>query len=429
MSAAGISFRLNDRDLMADRGETIIQAAARHGVEIPHLCYKPGMRADGNCRACMVEVEGERVLAASCIRMPTPGMKVKTASERAKASRKMVFELLMADSKANVQELVSLSKRYIQKDQVNFLFGVVSSGGSLAVAEVAKQEKVIFMDTVGSTDTLTKEKWNRYSFRSGTCNSQEANSLALYTASKHKNLTKFYNIGPDYEYGRTMWSLFQAKTKELNPKAEFIGEQWPKLATPDYTSYINAILQAKPDAVFCSLWGGDLVAFFKQAKPYGLFDKMKWVIATGADVALARAMGKEMPTGIIADQRYYFHWPNSKRNQDFVKAYMAANKEYPSAWAAQGYDGVYFLAEAIKKAGSLDKEKVIAALEGLTIDAPRGKATLRKEDHQLYADYMVGEIGWDKNYPITIVTNTEVFPADKVIYSLAEWKKAQESNK
>jgi branched-chain amino acid transport system substrate-binding protein len=156
---------------------------------------------------------------------------------------------------------------------------------------------------------------------------------------------------------------------------------------------------------------------------------MKWVIATGADVSLARAMGKELPTGIIADQRYYFHWPDSKRNQEFVKAYMAKNKEYPSAWAAQGYDGVYFLAEGVKKAGSLDKEKVVAALEGLTIDAPRGKATLRKEDHQLFADYMVGEIGWDKKYDITIVTNTEVFPADKVIYSLAEWKKAQEANK
>ena len=145
---------------------------------------------------------------------------------------------------------------------------------------MAKQEKVITMITIGSTDGVTKDKWNRYTFRSGMGNSQEANSLALYTAKKHPKLTKFYNIGPDYEYGRTMWELFQAKTKELNPKAEFIGEQWPKLATPDYTSYINAILQAKPDAVFCSLWGGDLVAFFKQAKPYGLFDKMKWVIAS-----------------------------------------------------------------------------------------------------------------------------------------------------
>ena len=339
------------------------------------------------------------------------------------------FELLSADSKANVAECVNLSKRYIQKDGVDFLFGVISSAAALAVAEVAKQEKVIFMDTVGSTDTLTKEKWNRYAFRAGICNSQEANSLALYTAKKHPKLTKFYNLGPDYEYGRTEWEIFKIKMKEVNPKAEFIGEQWPKLFIPDYTPYINAILQAKPDAVYCTLWGGDLVSFIKQAKPYGLFGKMKWIIATGADVELVRAMGKEMPTGIIADQRYYFHWPNSKRNQEFVKAYMAKNNEYPSAWSVEGYDGVYFLAEAIKKAKSLDKEKVIAALEGLTIDSPRGKATLRKEDHQMVADYMVGEIGWDKNYPIAIVTNTEVFPADKVIYSIAEWKKAQESNK
>ena len=111
------------------------------------------------------------------------------------------------------------------------------------------------MITIGSTDGVTKDKWNRYTFRSGMGNSQEANSLALYTAKKYPKLTKFYNIGPDYEYGRTMWALFQAKTKELNPKAQFIGEQWPKLAIPDYTSYINAILQAKPDAVFCSPLG------------------------------------------------------------------------------------------------------------------------------------------------------------------------------
>jgi len=339
------------------------------------------------------------------------------------------FELLSADDEAKPAKSVEIAKRYIQKDEVNFLFGVVSSAGALAVAEVAKQEKVVTMITIGSTDGVTKEKWNRYTFRSGMGNSQEANSLALYTAKKHPKLTKFYNIGPDYEYGRTMWELFKTKTKELNAKAEFTGEQWPKLFIPDYSAYINAILQAKPDAVFCSLWGGDLVAFIKQAKPFGLFDKMKWIIATGADVSAARALMNEMPKGIIADQRYYFHWPNSKKNQEFVKAYLGKNKEYPSAWAAQGYDGVYFLVEAVKKAGSTDADKMIAALEGLTIDAPRGKATLRKEDHQLYADYMIGETGFVKEYPIAIVTNTEVFPAEKVIYSLAEWKKAQESNK
>jgi formate dehydrogenase major subunit len=94
-----ITIELDGRQVEAEAGETIWQVAQRHGTSIPHLCWHPapGYRADGNCRACMVEVEGERVLAASCQRKATAGMKVKTASERAKKSREMVFELLMAD--------------------------------------------------------------------------------------------------------------------------------------------------------------------------------------------------------------------------------------------------------------------------------------------------------------------------------------------
>src|ERR1700761_6358067 len=82
--------------------ETIFRAAARLGIDLPHLCYtpKPGYRPDGNCRVCMVEIEGERVLAASCIRTPSPGMKVKTQTDRAKTARQMVAELLLTDQPA-----------------------------------------------------------------------------------------------------------------------------------------------------------------------------------------------------------------------------------------------------------------------------------------------------------------------------------------
>src|SRR3970040_148177 len=97
--AVKISFELGGRMVEAAPGETIWQVAQRHGTKIPHLCWHPapGYRADGNCRACMVEVEGERVLAASCQRKATGAMKARTASERAKKSRAMVFELLLAD--------------------------------------------------------------------------------------------------------------------------------------------------------------------------------------------------------------------------------------------------------------------------------------------------------------------------------------------
>src|SRR3954467_3354334 len=92
-----IEFKLNGRSVTGRSDETIIETAKRHGVEIPHLCYKEGMRPDGNCRACMVEVKGERVLAASCCRLPAPGMEVTTDSPRAVHSQKMVLELLLSD--------------------------------------------------------------------------------------------------------------------------------------------------------------------------------------------------------------------------------------------------------------------------------------------------------------------------------------------
>ncbi len=115
-----IRFSLNGREVEAQDGETIWQAARRHGEEIPHLCYspEPGYRADGNCRACMVEIEGERVLAASCIRRPTAGMKVLTASERAKRSRAMVFELLLADQPARATSHDPDSKFWAWTDRI-----------------------------------------------------------------------------------------------------------------------------------------------------------------------------------------------------------------------------------------------------------------------------------------------------------------------
>ena len=104
-----ITFSLDGTDVTAREGETISEVAKRLGTDIPHLCHsgKPGYRSDGNCRACMVEIDGERVLAASCIRTPTEGMTVKSASERAKKSRKMVMELLLADQPVEAHDASS----------------------------------------------------------------------------------------------------------------------------------------------------------------------------------------------------------------------------------------------------------------------------------------------------------------------------------
>ena len=119
--AKSVKFILDGKEVEALDGETIWQVAKRLGTEIPHLCYspEPGYRADGNCRACMVEIEGERVLAASCIRKPAEGMKVKAVSERAKTARKMVFELLMSDQPARETAHDPQSKFWAWADRMN----------------------------------------------------------------------------------------------------------------------------------------------------------------------------------------------------------------------------------------------------------------------------------------------------------------------
>jgi formate dehydrogenase major subunit len=115
-----VTFILDGREVHAHEGETIWQVARREGVEIPHLCYspEPGYRADGNCRACMVEIEGERVLAASCIRKPTQGMKVNVSNHRAETARKMVFDLLVSDQPRREETHDSGSKFWAWADKM-----------------------------------------------------------------------------------------------------------------------------------------------------------------------------------------------------------------------------------------------------------------------------------------------------------------------
>ncbi|MBT5221727.1 MAG: formate dehydrogenase subunit alpha [Gammaproteobacteria bacterium] len=116
-----INFTLDGEEVSAFAGETILQTAKRHNKEIPHLCYKEGLRADGNCRACVVEVAGERTLAPSCCRMPTEGMDVQASSERAVKSQKMVLELLLSDMPeqgTSPYKLDSELDQWVQKLQV-----------------------------------------------------------------------------------------------------------------------------------------------------------------------------------------------------------------------------------------------------------------------------------------------------------------------
>jgi branched-chain amino acid transport system substrate-binding protein len=224
-------------------------------------------------------------------------------------------------------------------------------------------------------------------------------------------MTKIATISPDYAYGQDVTKSFIEHLKKIKPSVTIVDQQWPKLGEADYTPFINAQMAKKPEAVFSSLWGGHFVTFAKQAKPLGYFDAVKYnVIAVGeaGSPESTKSMGKDYPIGIWGNSYDAFYWGDTPAHRDYTDRLSKYTKEeYPSSWAIQGYIGMAFLAEAIKKANSTDSEKVSKALLGLTIDTPIGKQTIREKDHQANRGQLYGKTVMDPKYPFAIMKPVE----------------------
>src|SRR5438128_2239858 len=180
----------------------------------------------------------------------------------------------------------------------------------------------------------------------------------------------------------------------------------------DFSSHITKAIASKPDLLAVSVWGGDYVAFYKQALRYGMFDKMKVASMIAFGVA-PHAIGKDHPEGIIAGvhSNYHFTFPGGDRwpyNKAFVEKYHKRFSEYPNFQAEGGYTATYMLKTAIEKANKLtggwpDDDAVIAMLEGLMMAAPAGYVYIRPDNHQGYKDAVTGFSKNVAEYPFPIL--------------------------
>ena len=316
------------------------------------------------------------------------------------------LELLPRDTKGNADEAVRVSRELILKENVDFLVGTLTSAEGPAVSVVAKENKVVFIAPIPKTDQLTApDKLHPYVFRVAANTTMEGRSAAEIVAKWP--VTRVATISPDYAYGQDVTKSFVEHLKKIKPSMQIVDQQWPKLGEPDYTPFINAQMAKKPQAVFSSLWGGHFVNFAKQAKPLGYFDALKYNfigVGEAGSPESTKAMGKDYPVGIWGNSYDAFYWGETPAHRDYVARLSKYLKdEYPSSWAIQGWIGMAFLAEAIKKAGSTDADKVSKALLGLTIDTPIGKQTIREKDHQANRGQLYGKTVMDPKYPFAIM--------------------------
>jgi branched-chain amino acid transport system substrate-binding protein len=329
-------------------------------------------------------------------------------------------QLVIRDDQSKPDIGVREARDLILKEKVDFLMGVIHSGVALGISEVAKEYKKIYLNTIAKTAALTEEKGHRYVFRSASNTAIEGRAAALLMADKP--FKRYAVIGPDYEYGHRMVDDFMGYLKKLKPDVEVVGEAWPKFGERDFTAHVNALLQAKPDMVYSSLWGGDAIAFVKQAKPYGFFTKTQYMNIAAADLDVVVPLGAETPEGIWGSSNYAFYYPDTPANREFVAKYKAKTNDLPPAGAFFGYVGTYFLAEAIRKAKSTDTEKVIDALEGLTIETPIGPLTMRAYDHQATKGQYWGRLKRVPEYPFPIMGDVQLITGEKTLRPVDEIK-------
>jgi branched-chain amino acid transport system substrate-binding protein len=295
------------------------------------------------------------------------------------------------------------------------MLGPGSSGVAVSVSAIAKQYKKVIMLTTSNSPRMTMELFHPYVFQVAPTGLMEPRALAEMAGPKH---TKWGYIAGDYEASHQYLRHIKAHLGKVNPNAKFAVEAWPKLGAPDFTPYITQLLAASPEIVYSGLWGADLVAFIKQAKPYGFFEKTQFMTILVVDDL--RAMGQEMPEGIIGQMRAPFFAIDNPRMNEFVRKFREKTNEYPTDWAVQGYEGVDILIRGIAKAGSTDSEAIVKAIEGITYDGLRGTIRFRKEDHQGTVPSFIGRTAKSDKYPFLIIKDVQVIPAEKMWPSLEE---------
>ncbi|MGI8968980.1 MAG: substrate-binding domain-containing protein [Chloroflexota bacterium] len=281
---------------------------------------------------------------------------------------------------------VTQAKAAITNDHVQILQCCASSASALAVAGVAAQYKKILMAAPAATDGLSGI--NRYTFRTSREDSQDAITGAKY--AYHKFGHTYMTLGQDYAFGHGQVDSWKAQLNKLH--ATDAGDVFFPLTATDFTPYIQQILAKNPQWLFIPCAGAQCVGLFKQLADQGLLDKIKVMTGLPNNAAIPSFGSAGTKMGFISV--YYYKFPHTKANTYLIKEMRAVYHRVPDIFDQDAFAAAQQIVAAIKKAHSTNTNKLIHALEGQTIQGPKGAYTIRKQDHvclqPMYVTKLVG---------------------------------------
>jgi branched-chain amino acid transport system substrate-binding protein len=298
-------------------------------------------------------------------------------------------ELVVRDDNGTPGDAVRVADELVSREKVDVLMGTFSSAVGLAVADFAKQRKILFIASEPLTDKIVWDSGNRYTFRLRPSTYMQTAMLVPYAAKLGKR--RWAIVYPDYEYGKSATAAFKQQMIALQPSGvEFVEFAVP-LGKIDAGPVVQAIADAKPDAIFSSLFATDLTKFVREGELRGLFRDRPVFNLLGGEPEYLDPLKDEAPTGWYVTG---YPWSSiaTPEHKRFLDAYQAKYKDYPRQGSVVGYSAVMTAAAAIRKARSIDNDKLVAAMAGLVVDTPFGPVTYRPIDHQSTMGAYVGRL-------------------------------------
>ncbi|MBS0292000.1 MAG: ABC transporter substrate-binding protein [Proteobacteria bacterium] len=302
--------------------------------------------------------------------------------------RKLV--LVTRDDNGNPADAVRAAEELVTREKVDVLMGSFLSHVGLALTDYAQQKKRFFLAAEPLTDKIVWENGNRYTFRLRPSTYMQVAMLVPEAAAMKKK--RWAIVYPNYEYGQSAVATFKRLLKDAQPDVEFVAEQATPLGKVDAGSVVQALADARPDAIFNVLFAADLAKFVREGNTRGLFEGRGVVSLLTGEPEYLDPLKAEAPQGWVVTG-YPWYGIFTAEHDAFATAYRKRFKDYPRAGSVVGYNAIQSIAAGLKKAGSADTEKLIAAFRGLEVRTPFGPITYRPQDHQSTMGAYVGKTG------------------------------------
>jgi branched-chain amino acid transport system substrate-binding protein len=329
------------------------------------------------------------------------------------------LQIVSRDDGGTPGDAVRVAEELLTREKADVLMGTFASNVGLAVANLANQRKVLFLAAEPLTDKIVWENGNRYTFRLRPSTYMQVAMLVPQAAKLKKK--RWAIVYPNYEYGQSATESFKTLLKQAQPDVEFVAEQAPPLGRIDAGAVAQALAEARPDAIFSSLFAADLQKFVREGNTRGLFREVTVFNLLGGEPEYLDPLRDETPQGWWVTG---YPWSEiaTPEHRRFLEAYRKRWKDYPRLGSVVGYTAVHAIAAAMKKAGSSDTEKLVASLEGLRMGSPFGEIEWRAIDHQSTMGAYVGRLGKKDGRGVMVdwhyVDGARVQPSDQEVRKL-----------